>query len=223
MEIVMQNNDRDWAINWARETMKKNLVIFDTETTGLSPENGDEAVSLGLVSKDGKVLLDTLLRHSRPSSHKALEVHGHTWEETRKAPRLVEVLKHFKQMIDGKDILCYCVNNFDAEILISTCRAHCMPTIDLRRRTIQALEPFAQFYGEWNDYRQSYKWQSLTTAAAHFGIDTAGAHGAAADCLMTLKVVKAMAASRLSGEDAPGGIAVEIGGEWRIFDETETA
>lgn len=193
-------NDRNRAIIWAQETLEKKLVVFDTETTGLQIEgvNPDEAVSLGLASKSGDILMDTLLRHAKRSSPDALRVHGHTWEATRDAPRLPAVWDEFKQHVDGKAILCYCVNNYDAKILINTCFTHGMPTLDLRRRTVQALGPFAMFYGEWNEYYGNYKYQSLTTAANFFGIDTTGAHGAPADCLMTLGVVKAMAAWELS-------------------------
>lgn len=198
-------NDRDRAILWARETMEKKFVALDFETTGLQVEgtNPDEAISLGLVDKDRKVLMDTLLRHSKPSDPAALRVHGHTWEATRKAPRLGAVLPEFKRLIDGKAILCYCVNNFDAKILISTCLAHCQPTLDLRRRTIQVLGPFAMFYSEWNEHYGNYKYQSLVTAARFFGIDTTGAHGVTADCLMTLEVVKRMAEWELSEEAQP--------------------
>jgi len=62
------------------------------------------------------------------------------------------------------------------------------------------MEWFAQYYGDWNDYYQSYRWQKLTTAANYFGIPTNGAHGAAADALTTLRVVEAMAASKTSKE-----------------------
>lgn len=194
--------DRDRAILGAREILEEDFVVFDTETTGLQTEgpNPDEAVSLGLVSKDGDILMDTLLRHSKPSGAKALAVHGHTWEETRQAPRLQTVWKEFNQHIDGKQILCYCVGNYDAKILINTCCAHGVPTLDLRRRTIQVLDKFAMFYGQYNDHRGNYMWKSLTFAAEFFGIDTAGAHGAAADGLMTLGVVEAMAAWELSDE-----------------------
>jgi DNA polymerase-3 subunit epsilon len=193
-------NDRDRATLWARETMEKKFVALDFETTGLQVEgtNPDEAVSLGLVDKAGAILMDTLLRHSKRSDPAALRVHGHMWEATREAPRLGKVLPEFKRLIDGKEILCYCVNNFDAIILINTCLAHCQPTLDLRRRTIQVLEPFAQFYGVRNDWRAGYRWQSLTTAADFFGIPTDGAHGVTADCIMTLRVVEAMAAWGLS-------------------------
>lgn len=194
--------DRDRAIVWARETMEKKFVVFDTETTGLQVEgaNPDEAVGLGLVSKSGVVLMDTLLRHSKRSDPAALRVHGHTWEATRKAPRLPVVWDEFKGHIDGKAILCYCISNFDAKILINTCLAHGVPTLDLRRRTIQALGLFAMFYGDYNEHYRNYRWQKLTFAANFFGIDAVGAHGAAADAMMTLRVVEAMAAWELSEE-----------------------
>ncbi len=195
-------NDRDRAIIWARETMEKDFVVLDFETTGLQVEgpNPDEAVSLGLVSKSRKTLMDTLLCHSKRSSPDALRVHGHTWEETRKAPRLPAVWDEFKSHIDGKQILCYCVNNFDSKILVNICFAHGVPTLDLSRRTIQALGPFAMFYGDYDEYHGNYRWKRLTFAANFFGIPTEGAHGSAADCLMTLRVVEAMAEWELSEE-----------------------
>ena len=193
-------NDKDRAIIWARETMKKDFVVLDTETTGLSPEAGDESVSIGLVSKTGEVLLDTLLRHKKRSDPGAERTHGHTWEETREAPAWPEVLPKVKEIIGDKQVLCYCVGNYDANIVIATCKAHGTEILDLRSRTLEALNPFAEFYGEWNDFHGNYKWQKLTTAARHFGIDTADAHGAVADALMTLQVVERMAASALSYE-----------------------
>lgn len=193
--------DRDRAILWARETLQQKFVAFDIETTDLDVgEGGSEAVSLGLVSKSGDILMDTLLRHIGRSAPAALRVHGHTWEATREAPRLAAVLPEFKRLTEGKKILCYCIDNFDAKILINTCKAHGVPTLDLRRRTIQVLGPFAMFYGDYNDHFRNYRWQKLTTAAGYLGIDTSGAHGAAADALMTLRVVEAMAAWELSNE-----------------------
>ncbi len=57
-----------------------------------------------------------------------------------------------------------------------------------------AMETFAEIYGEWNDYRGNYKWQRLSTACAYYKIPVVGAHGALADCQMTLKMCEAMLA-----------------------------
>ncbi len=62
------------------------------------------------------------------------------------------------------------------------------------------MDSFAIFYGDWNNYLQSYKWQKLSVAARHLGILTPNAHTAAADALTTLQVVKRMAATQLSTE-----------------------
>ena len=55
-----------------------------------------------------------------------------------------------------------------------------------------AMQAFAEIYGDWNDYHQSYRWQKLSTACNYYKIPVVGAHGALADCLMTLEVCKAM-------------------------------
>ena len=49
--------------------------------------------------------------------------------------------------------------------------------------------PFAEIYGEWNDYHQSYKWQKLTTAARYVGYEwPAVSHRAIEDCKATRAV-----------------------------------
>ncbi|MEM7803199.1 MAG: hypothetical protein AAF633_28675 [Chloroflexota bacterium] len=44
---------------------------------------------------------------------------------------------------------------------------------------------YSEYVGEWNSYRQSYKWQTLP----------AGDHSALGNCLATLGVIKEMASS----------------------------
>lgn len=51
----------------------------------------------------------------------------------------------------------------------------------------------SEFYGDWNDYHQSYRWQKLAFAASHMGVEVDNEHDALGDTLMTLGVVKAMA------------------------------
>lgn len=190
-------SDRDQAILWAREMLTKGFVVLDTETTGLG--GGDEAVSIGIVDKTGKILLDTLLRHEKPSDPKAEATHGITWKMTRNAPEMREIAPEIFTHLDGKHQLIYNAE-FDTRILRQTFARYGIEAPKGKTETHCVMEWFAQYYGDWNDYYGTYRWQKLTTAAGYFGIPTNGAHGAAADALMTLRVVQAMAASKTSEE-----------------------
>lgn len=191
--------DRDKAILWARDLLTRDFVILDTETTGLG--STAEAVSIGIVSRSGHVLVDSLIRHVNESEPGALRTHGHSWEETRQAPPWVDLMPLITETIVDRPIVTYCVDNFDARIVLQTCRAHGVPDLDISRRTIEALEPISAFVGDWNNYHGNYRWQSLTNAAGYLGVEVDGAHNAAADALTTLRVVEAVANSRLSSED----------------------
>lgn len=194
---------RDRAILWTRAVLETDFIILDTETTGLnnSGESGDEVIGLGVIGKEGQVLLDTLICHTKLSNEKALALHGHSWEATRLAPTWAEVLPKLKEVVAGKVIISYCVNDFDALMILSTCRVNKTELLDLRPQTMLVLELFAEFYGERSRH-QSYRWQKLSVAAGHFGIDTAGAHGAVADCQMTLGVLRGMAEAKLKVENS---------------------
>lgn len=55
------------------------------------------------------------------------------------------------------------------------------------------MTEFAEIYGEWNDARDDWKWQKLTTAAAYYGLSFEGtAHDSLADAKMTAAVYKEM-------------------------------
>lgn len=191
--------DRDAAILWARQILEQDFVVLDTETTGLDYD--DEAVSIGLVSKAGDVLLDTLLCHEKRCGGWALKVHGITWEMTRDAPHFRDILPTFLGHLPSRGVLVGYNVTFDLRIIDQMSRryglAYGFKADELCHDVTGA---FAQFYGDWNDYHGSYTWKKLTFAARHFGIETGGAHGAAADALMTLRVVEAMAKARLSNE-----------------------
>lgn len=193
--------DRDAAIRWARQIMERDFVVLDTETTGLGHD--DEAVSIGLVSKAGEVLLDTLLCHEKPCEPGALATHGVSWEMTRGAPHFREIYPILLELISGNEIVAYNVT-YDLRIisqmrerydLVDAPSGYVIPST-----AHDVMGAFAQFYGQWNDYHESYTWKKLTFAAAYFNISVDGAHGAAADALMTLRVVEAMAREELSNE-----------------------
>ena len=56
-----------------------------------------------------------------------------------------------------------------------------------------AMEAYAELYGDWNDYHQSYRWQKLSDAARVMNIKASNLHSALGDCQTTLAVIQAMA------------------------------
>lgn len=199
----MSNTDRDAAILWARQMTEQEFVVLDTETTGL--ESDDEAVSIGLVAKDGAILLNTLLCHEKQCSPKALATHGVSWEATRGAPHFREVWPHLIKATRDKILIGYNLS-FGTRIIGQTGQRYSSgiiwgPMAGVVGLPGDVMEQFAAFYGDWNDYYGSYRWQKLTTAAAHFGLSVVGAHGAVADALLTLAIVRKMAETKLSTEE----------------------
>jgi len=205
--------DRDNTIKWARSLLQQDFVVLDTETTGLG--DNDEAVAIGVVDKNGNVLLDTLLHHTKHSSPEALATHGITWEMTRDAPLFAEVYPVLLKLLDAHvttynipedaiylnqiPIVAYNAY-FDARILEQTAERYgLVPLRSTNKHDV--MSQFAAFYGEWNEYHGNYKWQKLTTAACHLCYFITDAHSAANDALTTLRVVEGMAKAKLRGEE----------------------
>lgn len=167
-----------------------NFVILDTETTGL--ERNSEIVSIAVIASDGRPLLNTLVHPTKPIPEEATKIHGITNEAVKNAlPFPAELLR---ELLTGREVIIYNAS-YDVKMLYNSTHMAGFEPIDWRgiARYHCAMESFAEIYGDWNDYHQSYRWQKLIVAAEYYGIPTDGAHGALADCLMTLKVCKAMA------------------------------
>jgi DNA polymerase-3 subunit epsilon len=201
---MSEMTDRDRAILWARQMLQQDFIILDTETTGLNPEQGDQAITIGIVDSAGVALMNARIKPTIPISPAATARHGYSNEAVAGWPALKDIYKSLFEITFGRTIVSYCAGNYDARIIRATCLAHGLPEIGLRGQTQQMIPPFADFYGEWNSYHGNNKWQSLNTAARHFGLDIAAIgreHDAVTDCLITLAVLRAMAATPLSGEE----------------------
>lgn len=201
---------RDRAILWARQILKTDFVVLDTETTGLD-ENA-EACSIAVIGQDETVLLDSLVKPRSVIPGAASRIHGITNEMVQDAPGILDLESQLAAALNEKTVIIYNAD-FDASILRQSflragAQLHGAPYRLPERHIVHrlnfmpecAMEAFAAFYGDWNDYRGSYTWKKLTVAASYFNISTDGAHGALADCLMTLGVVRGMAEAKLSNE-----------------------
>lgn len=167
-----------------------NFLVLDTETTGLYD---GEICQIALLKSDGQVLLDTLVKPTRPIPPDATRIHGITDADVIDAPGWSLIAPALLEMIRGQDVIIYNAV-YDRKMMHQAAEKCGMDKIDWKTHAgfHCAMEAFAELYGDWNDYHKSYRWQKLTAAAAYYGINSLNAHSALGDCLMTLAVCKAM-------------------------------
>lgn len=181
----------------------KDYVVFDLETTGLSPET-DEIIEIsGIRVRGGKAQeeFSTLVNPGRPIPYTASRVNGITDSMVRDAPVLEDALERFLAFA-GEDVLVgHNIHTFDmlflyngaARALKRAVANDYVDTLYLARSCLPGL----------------YRYR-LTDLAAHFGIDAQGAHRALKDCAMNQQCFERMGrilesrAQSASG-DAAGG------------------
>jgi len=86
------------------------IVIFDTETTGLSPASGDRIVELAAIRFEGqskKSAFHSLVNPARPISWPAFQVNHITEDMLREAPPICEVIPEFLRFIQGGLVCSY--------------------------------------------------------------------------------------------------------------------
>lgn len=172
-----------------------NYIILDTETTGL--DNLAEVCSIAIVDSEGGILLDTLIKPIRGIPAKATDIHGITNEMVANAPswrKMSRLVQTLLTMV-SHNLICY-NSDYDIRVMNQSAKAAGM-NVDygkMPHQTFCAMTEYAEKHGEWSDYHQSYRYEKLVNAAKHFNVNTDGAHGALADCLMTLEVCKGLLA-----------------------------
>lgn len=179
----MLDQDHVAAVHWARRLLENlnSWMIIDTETTGLA--NNDLVISVSLIDPCGGIALNTLVACEKPSHPKALAKHGITTAQLVGAPSWQQVHRELLALAAGRDLVSYNAA-FDWRLLIQTCLHHQINPDQLAQAQWHcAMHWYAQWWGNWNDYQQSYTWQKLPNSS----------HAAAADALATLALIKEMA------------------------------
>lgn len=166
-------------------------LILDTETTGLGSDA--EICQIAIIDAQGNVLLDTLVKPVKDIPSEATAIHGISNEAVLEAPYFIEVANKILELITGKHVIIYNVE-YDTRLLYQSSG---YPQIDWHKDTTYwcAMLAFAEIYGDYNSYRQSYRWKTLNVACNYYKVDNDNAHSALSDCKATLAICKAMAAS----------------------------
>ena len=91
-------SDKQKAAQWARDLLKSEFVIFDTETTGF--EADDEIIQIGIVDQTGATVLERLIKPTKPVLNSMY--HGITDDMLKDAPGFPEVYEQIKRALEAK-------------------------------------------------------------------------------------------------------------------------
>jgi DNA polymerase-3 subunit epsilon len=194
---------RQEAARKTRAILRREFVVFDTETTGLEAEDC-RIVSIGICDHTGRVLLDTLINPGEPIPGEATQIHGITDEMVKDAPMFRDVWPAIYDALDSRVWVGYNIH-FDQRFLWWECNRaglrmppaaqECWkPGESLRWEELHdVMQLYAEFFGAFSDYHGSFTWQKLVNACKHLGIEIGQAHHALHDALATLAVLRGMA------------------------------
>lgn len=192
---------RPQVIEWAQGVLLSHHddgLIIDTETTGLGPT--DQIVQIGVIDLAGNVLLDALVKPTIPIPPAATAVHHIGAEVVAHAAHWTTVYAVVSQLLSGAYVVTYNAD-YDRRMIGQTCDAHGLPHIQAKWDC--AMLAYARYWGDYNDYYGSYRWQKLTQACEQQGVPVVGAHGAVGDCQMTLALIRKLAEARVEVEADP--------------------
>lgn len=107
-------------MGWNMNLKDLTYVVFDTETTGLNPKEGEELIEIGAVKiKDGKIFdrFDELIKPTKLISEKITSITNITNEMVKNSDDELTVLKRFLDWVGNDTILVAHNANFDLSFM----------------------------------------------------------------------------------------------------------
>ena len=182
-------------VELAKQLIEEKSLFLDTETTGLGLT--DEITEIAVINNTGDTLLDTLIKPTIPIPTEATIIHGISNKDVVNAPSFADVLPTLQSVLNNQIIIIYNAS-YDVRMLEQSARTYNLD-IDLSSNIHCAMEMFAEFYGDWDDYHQSYRWYKLEYAAKECGISMPkNLHRARTDAELARQIITFIANSKSS-------------------------
>jgi len=159
-------------------------VVFDVETTGLSPAMGDKIIELAAVKVKNLEIVgtfDELINPERKIPYEATRVNNITDEMVAQAPIASAVLPSFMEFIGGACLVGHNVK-FDLEFL-------CCEFSKMGRKLLDET-PALDTLKMSKKYVPHFRSHRLAFLAQSFGIKIGETHRALADVQLTMQVMK---------------------------------
>ena len=164
-----------------------NWVVLDTETTGLQHA---EVCQIAVVDSSGSVLLNTLVRPTRPIPADVTRIHGITNAHVADAPMWSVIAPRLQEAIQGRDVIVYNVE-YDRNVLRWSDEASGRTDEWSKIATWWcAMKWYAEHRGVRNLKYGGYMWHSLTNAMLQQGLPVSDAHSALGDTQMTRTLIQ---------------------------------
>jgi DNA polymerase-3 subunit epsilon len=187
-------SNRASAVHSAQEKLAQRPIYLDTETSGT--DRYSEIVEVCLVDDEGQLLYQSLVKPGTPIPIDAIRIHGITNEMVKNSPNWLRVWPEVEHILIGRQIGIYNAE-FDLRMIQQT---HAKYRIHSNQNSIAGsfciMKLYAQFYGEWDAMRGSYRWQSLEAAGRQCQIQLINSHRAFDDCLLARQILHYIADSR---------------------------
>lgn len=167
----------------------KNSIILDTETTGLG--NQDEICEITVIDAEtAQPLINTLIKPKHSIPEEVIKIHGISNDMVADAPDYSSIHPYLETLFKEKKVIIYNAS-FDLRMLQQSALKYNLIPLNFHS-VICAMKWYAEYYGQWNDLRGSFKWQSLCNAAKQQNLDIHDltAHRALDDCKITQRLIK---------------------------------
>jgi DNA polymerase-3 subunit epsilon len=178
------------AIRLAQDEIQHKPVYLDTETTGL--EEFDQIVEICVLDSDGSVLVDSLVKPTSKIPAGVTKLHGITDAMVKEAPTWPEIWPAVQAALTGRHVAIYSAD-YDVRMMKQSHRHHAMRWKLKGANFFCIMKLYAQFRGEWDDYRGTYRWHKLREAGRQCKIELPNAHRAKADALLARAVLQYVA------------------------------
>jgi DNA polymerase-3 subunit epsilon len=183
------NTTQNSAIELARKIIDQKPVYIDTETTGL--EKDDEIIEISIVDFDGKTLLSSLVKPTKPIPPDAQRVHHIHDADVAKAQSWPILWPRIRSFLFGRPVAAYNAP-FDYRMMQQSHARYRLPWRD-NLNMVDVLPIYSDFRGIWDPTRRSMKYFKLEEAGAHFNIPLMNEHRSEADTLLVRAVLHSIA------------------------------
>jgi DNA polymerase-3 subunit epsilon len=178
------------AIRQAQDEILRRPVYLDTETTGL--EKFDQIVEICVLDFDGSVLVDSLVKPTSKIPASVTKLHGITDAMVKEAPAWPEIWPAVQAALTGRHVAVYSAD-YDVRMMKQSHRHHGQRWQLRGASFFCIMKLYAQFRGDWDDYRGAYRWHKLEEAGRQCKIQLPNTHRAKADALLARAVLQYIA------------------------------